>query len=618
MNTFALELYSDQKEPQILALHKHRLESSITDIVRLSENRVFNNHKYTGRLQLNISQPIDKFEFFLNGKFIKTDLAEGGTFKINDSSFGSRLFIECYGYIQLSVKFYIGANLYHLDTDYVPVMVRKGIQNESVRRMTEYVYRNRETLLFKNTPLAKDISGLKDSSRRTVESKILLLQEIGRAFENNYAYFKANSRFTTVQEEYIDHFEKLQCITNSTLQFITQHPDELQRITSPVGIKIGKHSYQPVRTLITNNVRTYNIYENREILNFLFTLLNETGMLLKEIDKLISNIPQPSSIESEDYVMSASFMYSSTHETLITIRSDVRKLENKYKTLFSAYKSIFQIDINQKQMLTVTSKPTPIFTSIPQYRQVYDCMIKWFKMGVINLYEQEYLLSFLKVSSLYESYVLLKIINYFTRLNYRMANSSRITYQTPYKALYENTKCNNIFIFERGESRISVYYQPVITNNPDKNQEKGIGLYRNTTLSLSKEDNLVNTKGTYYTPDFLIKSESDLPNSTTKYIFVDAKFSTVENVQKYQVSELVYKYLFSISPIELADTIVALLIINGQSEKENDNYTNIYDSGRSPEGIMPYAKILTLTENNVNNTDEHSKLLKEVIGRCLS
>lgn len=616
MNTFALELYSDQKELQILDLHEHRLESSITDIVRLSENCVFNNHKYTGKLQLNISQPIDKFEFFLNGKFIKTDLAEDGTFKINDSSFGSRLFIECYGYIQLSVKFYIGANLYHLDTDYVPVMVRKGIQNESVRRMTEYVYRNRETLLFKNTPLAKDISGLKDSSRRTVESKILLLQEIGRVFENNYAYFKANSRFTTVQEEYIDHFEKLQCITNSTLQFITQHPDEFQRITSPVGIKIGKHSYQPVRTLITNNVRTYNIYENREILNFLFILLRETGMLLQEIDKLIANISQPPSIESDDYVMSASFMYSSTHETLITIRSDVRKLENKYKTLFSAYKSIFQIDANQKQMLTVASKPTPIFTSVPQYRQIYDCMVKWFKMGVVELYEQEYLLSFLKVSSLYEAYVLLKIINYLTEIEYEMTGSDQIKYQMSRNALYENTSCNNLYVFKRGERKVSVYYQPVITTDPDKNQENGMGLYRNTTIPFPKESNSSNAKGTYYTPDFLIKSENTFSNST-KYIFIDAKFSTVESVRKYQVAELVYKYLFSISPIKSADKIIALLIINGQSEKMEDNYFNIYDSEYTPEEIVPHAKILTLTENNIDNIESHMNLFKKTIGRHL-
>lgn len=612
MGAFTLFLFSYGRDTQELELHPHSMESSIVDTMKPTENRVFNNYEYSGQLQSDDSHSITDFCLYLNGSFVQTEYrTQDGTFSIRDSAFGAKPFTECYGYIQLTVQFIADGEPYSLDTNYIPVMVRKGIQNDSVRRMADYVYHNNESLLFSNVMLPKDASSLKDSARKTIESRILLLFEIERVFESNYAYFKMNSRFTTVQYEHIDHFEKLQYISATTMYYISQHPNELQRTTTSAGIKVGKQHYQPDRTLITNNTQSFDIYENREIVGFLTSLYMEIVKMREEIENLIIKAPKAPT-ESGNYVISAFFIFASTLAALNSIVSALRNLQSKFAALFSGYSGIFHIKGNR---VVKPSKPTAIFMSIPQYRQIYDCMNAWFKMGVVNLNEERYMLSFLKISSLYEVYVLLKLNNYFIENGYALTQTRHIQYQFSYKTFYKNTSCNNLYVFQQGEHKISVYYQPVIYN-ADHSDKTGIGLYRNTTISFPKWLDDEST-GSYYTPDFLLKIEN-ATLSSTKYVIADAKFSTTKNVKANQVALLSYKYLFSISPIDLSDTIAGLLIINGQSEDENDAVTDIYDKSLTPGKIDPQADILTLTENSTNNASSHSQLLKTVLGKYIS
>lgn len=66
-----------------------------------------------------------------------------------------------------------------------------------------------------------------------------------------------------------------------------------------------------------------------------------------------------------------------------------------------------------------------------------------------------------------------------------------------------------------------------------------------------------------------------------------------------------------------AHPLAGLLIINGQSEKENYSATDIYDKSLTPGKINSQADIFTLTENSVNNAGSHSKLLKTVLGKYI-
>lgn len=608
MDTFILKLLPDGREPQELVLRPHRLEASILDAAKATSSYVFCDFKYRGELVFENEVEISNLQVSVNGSPVNAAYRpDDRSIQFNDFSFGQRIFTECYGFVQISVSFDTPDGNQSLETEYIQVMVRKGHQNDSVRRMAEYVYNHNSTLLYGSKVLPKDAVGLKDESYRTLESRILLLKQMSISFEEQYRYFRANSRFTTVPHEYVDSFEKLQYISGRSIQYIVQHPEELQQISGNTGIRISNRRYQPNKTLITNSVRSFDIYENRCIVGFLKTMIDETATIEAELRDAIAGVPT-NPRETDDYVTSSYFIYINTTETLKVILNDVRQLHQKYYDLFAAYSNTLKVkDVIVKSI----PRPTHIFMSVPQYRQIYDCMVSWFTMGAFTLDSQKYMLSFLKVSALYEVYVLSKIIEFFRSCEYELTTAERKTYTFSGRTFYENTSCNNYFVFEKEDSRIILYYQPVIYS-VDKRSISGIGLYRNTSISFPRYLGDFST-GSYYSPDFLIKYES-MSISGAKYLIADAKFSTVKNVKERQVVPLAYKYLFSITPFDSKDSVVALCIINGQSENDADKITNIYDYSHSPKDIAPSATILTLTENSENNSDLHFSLLNQVLG----
>lgn len=609
MDELVLRLLPDNQEPQELVLQQHRLSSSILDTANAASSYVFNDYRYRAQL-MNVNEEISNLVFLLNGKEIGiTYSPDNGMISFQDYSFGQRIFLECYGFAQITIIFDDAQGNQHIkDTEYIHVMVRKGRQNDSVRRMTEYVYKQNAELLNGDRTLPKDASGLKESARKTIESHILLLEQISVIYEENYRYFKMNSRFSTIPKERVDHFEKLQYVSRNTLQYIVQHPEELQQVHHSSGIKIGNFRYQPNKTLITDNEKSYNIYENRVVLGFLLFLLHEVERIQKELSGVIGRVPQKL-METDDYITSSYFIYAKTIESVKVLLKDVQKLHRKYTSLYYLYTEALPI---KPEVLSTVPRFTPLFRSIPQYHQIYDCAVAWFSKGVFTIREEQFMLSFIKISTLYEVYVLTKLINYFRNNGYSLICADKIPYPSPGK-YYENTYCNNRFVFKNDSGQITLYYQPVVYHT-NRQTVSGIGLYRNTSISYPKSRDGLSYRGRYYTPDFLIKYEYS-GSSLSKYLIADAKFSRVQTVKDREFAELAYKYLFSISPVSPDDQIIGLCIFNGLSESDTqrDSLTNIYDFELA-HPIAPRADIVTLTETDTEGISLHEALLRNSVG----
>lgn len=610
MDKYILKLLPEGREEQDLQLQPHKLEQSILDIANSSSSYVFCDLRYSGELSCAAPENISNLCIYINGVSIpSTYSSSDGAISFDDYIFGSRIFTECYGFVQIALTFEENGKLVELESEYLQVMVRKGIQNDSVRRMAEYVYNHNSLLLYGNKIFPKDAAGLRENAFRTLESKILLLKQIAIVFKDTYKYFQTNSKFSTTTKEYVDNFEKLQFVSQRSIQYMTQHPEELHHVPGNSGIKSGVKYYQPNKTLITKTVPSFDIYENQFVVSFLKSLIGEISSFERDLNDALSKLPTLPK-ESDNYVTSSYFVYVNTTETLRVTLADIQKLHNDFNRLFFRYSKILPV---KSIMINAPPKPTHIFMSIPHYRHIYDCAVSWFKMGAFTLDEQHYMLSFIKTSVLYEVYVLSKITDFLLEREYSIENIERKTYLFPGKTLYENTYCNNYFVFQNGGNKITLYYQPVVYNS-DRRSIANIGLYRNTSISFPKSLDDDNNTGKYYTPDFILKFEST-DCEGVKYLIADAKFSTLDNVKRRHVASLAYKYLFSISPFNPKDSIVELCIVNGQSESEDDKITNIYDFAFSGDNIFPFAEILTLTENKENNSYLHSSLLDNILGK---
>lgn len=613
MDELVLRLLPDNQEPQELVLQQHRLSNSILDVANATSAYVFNDYKYRAQL-LNSGGGISNLVFLLNGQEIGiTYSPDNGMISFQDYSFGQRIFLECYGFAQITIIFDDKCGNQQIrDTEFIHILVRKGRQNDSVRRMTEYIYEQNAELLIGDRTLPKDVSGLKESARKTIESHILLLEQISVTYEENYRYFKMNSRFLTIPKEHVDHFEKLQYVSRNTLQYIAQHPEELQQVHHSSGIRIGNYRYQPNKTLIIDNEKSYNIYENRVVLGFLLFLLHEIEHIQKELSAIVSRVPQKL-MENNGYVTSSYFIYAKTLEVVKVLLNDVQELHRKFTSLYYLYARVLPI---KPENVSSIPRFTPLFRAIPQYHQIYDCSISWFSKGVFTIREEQFMLSFIKISTLYEVYVLTKLINYFRQVGYTLTVADKIPYPSPSK-YYENTYCNNQFIFKNASGQITLYYQPVIYST-NRQQVTGIGLYRNTSISYPKVRDGTSYRGKHYTPDFLIKYEYS-GASTEKYLIADAKFSRLQTVKDREFAELAYKYLFSISPISPEGQVIGLCIFNGlpETESQRDSLANIYDFELA-HPITPCADVVTLTENATSNGPLHDALLRNSVGRYVT
>ncbi|MDO4816271.1 MAG: hypothetical protein Q4A83_06705 [Bacillota bacterium] len=613
MDRISLRLIPVRKDDdaQELILRPRSLEASTLDTVKNQDSFVYCDYEYTAKINGIDIQNIKNHLLLLNECELDYIMNPStGEITFGTSNNDRRIFTECFGYVQFQFIYTDIQGIRHsMETDFIQVMVRRSRRNESVRRMVEYVYSKNTAFLFGDKQVSKDTSGMGDGSKKTLEASIRLLSRISLVFEGNYHYFKANSRFTTVASERVDHFEKLQFATNRTLQYIAQHPEELYLANGQQGIKIGDNNYQPGKTLITSNVKSFDIYENQVLLAFLRSVIMSLDSIEAEILRTVNSVPQRP-FEKQEYVTSTYFVFAHTIATLNKILVDVRTLRQKYYSIQSSYEKILQV---KRIALTGIPKLTPIFRSIPQYHQIYECIVSWYSYGGFTLSEEKYMLSFLKVSSLYEVYVLAKIINFFRNEGFCLVKTNRITYPFNGYAMYTNTTCENYFAFQSGDNTVEVYYQPVIYSD-DRRSVANIGLYRSTSIGFSRGDEDPGKPGRYYSPDYIIKY-SYAGFSGNRYIIADAKFSSVQTVKSREVPKLAYKYLFSVACFEKEDSVSELCIFNGQSDFDNDGVTDIYDFSRGRNHIVPGAEIVTLTENATDNEEFHLRLLRSTIGK---
>ena len=519
-----------------------------------------------------------------------------------------RIFLDCYGFAELSITLIlVDGQECTLNSEYLPILVRREELNNSVEAMARFVYSNQEWLLLNGELKPKKTSGLKENGYRSLATQILLAEEIAAIYESSYGYFKANSRFKLEKMSVIERLERIQYVTQGTLSYTATHPEYLRQVNSTQGIFIGNRVYQPQKTETVQNTRSYDIYENRVILAFLRNMIDSVQSLQGYCCNLLSKIPNDEDYSSE-YIYSSFFMFSETRKMIEDGKTQLEKLSEKFTYLWGMYSDILRIPLDQH---IVPPRPTAIFLSVPQYNRIFVRIHQWFSFGIYNFSKEHFMLSFIKISALYESYLLAKFLCYFRDRGYSLESSRRCVYPVSKRWKYKNTSVRNTFVLKNGQKRITLYYQPVIFDT-DQRSVNGIGLYRNNSISVyaGNEDDC-RQGGHYYVPDFLIKIEE---NGDSQYMIVDAKFSDYSSVRRYYVKDLVFKYLFSISPIEENELVCGLCIMYGKC-KSKERLQTAYDKQILGTEIYPFIEIFPLIEgiDSAGQYEKMDRLLKKLL-----
>ncbi len=602
MGTSSLTLQPFGREPFIVDLleddgQREGIERFIT---KTSDVYIFSDLSYEFVLLSEELNNVRDVNVYINDVYEPSIYNNGHIFFPNRGVGDRRVFIDCYGFVEIHLVVLDDEGIEHrYTTDYLSVLVKCGELNDAVKAMASYVYSNQETLLFNGEPKARNLANLKERGYQNLSAQIVLAEEIASIYESSYGYFKANSRFKIDKVSKVDRFEHLQYVTPATVQFIATHPGELRRIISNSGIRIGSQVYQPEKTLSVQNERSYDTYENQVVLGFIRKMIDSLEQLHEHCLSLLEQIPTNESY-GDGYIYSAFFMFVETKKMLEDGLSRLSNLRTKFAHLWAMYSGALKI---KPAPMINEPYPSHVFISVPQYNRIFVQIHKWFSYGIYDFAKESFMLSFIKISSLYEGYLLAKMIEYFKSRGYELEPPRKRTYPVKRNWKYKNTNCSNTFYFKNAKQRVTLYYQPVIYDT-DESAINGIALIRNNSIPIANGDSGDSRSGGhYYSPDYLIKVEND---SSSRYLILDAKFSDLLRVKRYHVRDLAFKYLFSVSPIRSTDTVVGLCIIYGKCNS-SERIQTAYDKQLPNQKIQPVTELLPLMESVAN--EEHYRSL---------
>ena len=564
------------------------------DIEKVIYNRVFSDRVYSVKLFCDYND-INNVEFYINGFLVKGSFFEG-EFSFEDP----RIFLDNFGFAQISLVLIYDETVVTLFSDYLNVMIKEGVYSETIKKMALYVYNNQEKLLLNNNMKSLDYSDLKESDTLSIESQLYIIRQIMYEYKSAYRYFRNNSKFILNSDTTVDSYDKLTNVNRSTINYIVQHPEELSKTNIATGININNQNFLPRKTLIVEKKKDYNVYENRIVLGFLLTVLRSIDILIKTTVSMIDMISSMDDF-SQEYYSSAKFIYGITYKKLDDFVNDLSIYKEEFNNLYRLYSNVLKID---STILTNIPHTTHIFNTVKEYNRLYKLIIKWFKHGIYNLNKETFLTSFLSNNQLFECYVLLKFYDCFTSNDFVLNKVEKYTYRPQNAKYYQNTKHNNTFEFIREETRITLYYQPVVYLKPNV-LSNGINLLRNNSLSIG-----INREfgGSYYLPDYIVKIAKD---GKDIYLIADAKFSTSRVIRQRYFPELAYKYLFSISPINEDSKLLGLCVIAGKPSGENKPIASIYTD--YTKDIIPFADIISIMDQE----DEQIHTLTELLSKCI-
>ncbi len=588
MDDYALRLYQEDENTMVeLALHPARQTQPIAEMIRLPKIRLLSNGQYDGQLITANTEQVRSFEVYLNGYLINsTYYPKSGRFYFNDTYNGRRIFRDSFGLCTLTVRFKTGKITHALVSETFQIMVRSGIENFSVNNMAQIVARRHRMFLYGTLQDCRRRLSQLTPLQHSLEDRIALYRRLDLLMPDLLETLATRPvRKTEVRNRLSD--------PKTLMDLIRKHPESLAGATRFSGYRNAASRLSLAMPAHTNmEKQSPDTWENQVILAFLKLACQDIETLIIQIQEVISRIPTHVETRGE-YLSTSLYMAGGIVSCLKYMKEDLQTIYERLSRSLLTCKRILPA-----REITLTSLPAPdhAFLSLPGYREIYQAMSQWFALRDVNAGDLRFATSFLRITEFYEIYVLAKLGTYFEKKGFELRSSTREQYERDPGRLDPEPVVNNVFVFEKGDTKITLYYQPVIYDQ--SHEENGItGLIRSTSLSFPRSWGEPG-RGKFYTPDYLFKIERKSWKGA-RYILGDAKYTTSSNVRDYKLIPLIYRYLFSLLCKKADDRITGLYIFQGKSNSGSDSepiVTSAYDLCENPHQIFPAVEMISFYE----------------------
>lgn len=369
---------------------------------------------------------------------------------------------------------------------------------------------------------------------KSLSSYTQLLEQVISCYKNNYAYFKTQGKHTIKRSNVCVSYENVKTISQDSFNWIIQNTDQLANVPYSSGIQYQGKNYLPYHIKTDTNKKSWDVYENRIVIGFLHTALQNGKQILTEFEsdilneeRIISRIHGGIPKEySAPIITIKSLQVSFCRILLGKLKRSIDTLQNIYKQ----YVTLFDVPILP---LTTFPRKTSTFCEIKPYAQIFEMVVRWFQYGEYSLEKERLILQVKTLDKLFEYYCLLRLLKLLADNGYQKADVKDPAFKYTYTSAdehYLNEKdVANTYLLSNNNVVAVLYYQPVISAVQFEN---GLTLYRTTKPYNSKLD--------YYTPDFVLKFSSS--EHDEEYVIFDSKFSSRSNIKNHSLPEVIRKY----------------------------------------------------------------------------
>ncbi len=369
---------------------------------------------------------------------------------------------------------------------------------------------------------------------KSLSSYIQLLEQAIACYKNNYAYFRMQGKHTIKPSSILVPYEKVKSISRNSFNWIMQNANQLADVPYNSGVQYQGKNYLPYHIKTEVSQKSWDVYENRVVISFLYTVLLNAKQIFSEFDRDVLNeeriISRIHGSFPKEYgapiITIKSLQISFCRILLGKLNHCIDTLQN----LYTQYETLFDV---QTSMLMTLPRKTSTFCEIKPYAQVFKTIVRWFQYGEYSLEKERLILQVKTLDKLFEYYCLLRLLKLLADNGFRRADVEEPAFKYSYTSadgLYQNEKdVANTYLLSNNHVMVTMYYQPVISS---VRFENNLTLYRTTKPPSGRPD--------YYTPDFVLKFSSS--EHDEEYVIFDAKFSSRENIKNHSLPEVIRKY----------------------------------------------------------------------------
>ncbi|MBD5424428.1 MAG: hypothetical protein HDR44_04840 [Allobaculum sp.] len=591
-----------------LALHPLSQKKPLSELLTPPEVKVYFNRRYEILFLGPQVEQVQSLEMQLNGYPIETNFrANSGRIYLNDSFTQKGLFTNSFGLSYFLLKVRLGHKTYTLISDYFQIMVRPGLDTSNVNSMGQFTANHNSKLLYEYQDDILCPHPIGVQHQYSMEDKLRHLKYILYLLEKDLPQVVATSK--TIPRQVIGHFQ----LDAISVQELMRRPDLFTKVPTGQGLRVGFQNVAPDFSKLSPKVES-ELYEDQVIVSFIREAMEEIPYLRQSIGKISNQLPQlPVLTESQDtqtWISSSSYMTKSMRLTLESMLQDLETIQKKLTRLYTLYQDKLAVHTIPLQTLPL---PTPTFLSVSVYRSIYEAMRQWFFMRSVNPADLRFTRSFLQTTTLYEVYVLAKLGECLEDWGFQRIEAHQVHYELEADAFYRNPEINNVFVYQKDDLEITLYYQPVIWEEAS-GKPCICGLYRTVSLSYSRSWN-ESIRGRYYTPDYVIRIKRQNWQGA-RYIIADAKYTHYQDVHDFKIIPLLYKYLFSLGPKNTEDKITGLYIFHGKRQHVLESQTLVhsaYDLVSNGHERFPQVEVISLYEYAGTIQRDQFKMIRDLL-----